>query len=248
MNTMTFYIARFSTPLAGLVVLAAVGGDVSYRWADPISVAIAAGILAGVLLVLHSDSLAHTVGLRGGRFVRRFRRSVDPEAWAQGCTAFRGHVAARFRYGFPRSLAGVIAMLAVDLTVLILCLRFVGVSGAEASLADIAIAYLFAYPFTFFPFTGIGIVDSLIVASLVETGDLSVEAPARRGPDGVARLHHRRAGPHGRRSGRPVATHEESDGHRRLTPGRAQVAAAAARPATRPENRQPPRKVPSSAL
>ena len=178
MNTMTFYIARFSTPLVGFALVVAVGGDWSYRWADLISVAIAAAIAVGLMLVLHSDSLAHSVGLRSGRLVRRFRHSVDPEAWARSCTDFRGHVAARFRYGFPRSLAAIVGMLVADLTILVLCLRFVGVSAPEVSLTEIAIAYLFAYPLTFFPFSGIGIVDSLIVAGLVEAGGIAVEAPA----------------------------------------------------------------------
>jgi uncharacterized membrane protein YbhN (UPF0104 family) len=181
MNTLTFYIVRFSAPLAGFVLLAAVGGDLSYRWADLISVAIAAGIVAGVLLVLHSDSLARTVGSRTARVIRRVRRTVDPESWAQACVDFRGHIAARFRYGFPRSLAGMAGMLLTDLALLVLCLRFVGVTASDASAADIAIAYLFAYPLTILPFTGIGIVDSLIVAALVEAGGSDVEAAAVAG-------------------------------------------------------------------
>ena len=31
-------------------------------------------------------------------------------------------------------------------------------------------AYLFAYPFTLFPFSGLGVVDALILAALVEAG------------------------------------------------------------------------------
>jgi putative heme transporter len=62
-----------------------------------------------------------------------------------------------------------------------MCLRFVGLSPDQLSLLDIAIAYLFAYPFALFPFSGIGVVDALIVAGLVEAGGLSVEAPAVAG-------------------------------------------------------------------
>jgi putative heme transporter len=181
MNTLTFYVVRFSAPIIGFVILAIVDQDASYRWGDLISVAIAAGIVVGVMLVLHSDALARTVGLRTGRVFRRFRRTVEPEAWAQACVDFRGHIASRFRYGFPRSLAGMAAMLIVDLALLVLCLRFVGVAASEVSVADIAIAYFFAYPLTILPFTGIGIVDSLIVAAVVEAGGAAVEAPAVAG-------------------------------------------------------------------
>lgn len=178
MNTLTFWVARFSVPLVGFVIVAAVGDTVSYRWADLLSLLVAAALVVGILLVLRSDGLARMLGTRSGQVVRRFRRSVDPERWAQGCVDFRGHISSRFRYGFPRSLGGMAGMLADDLVLLILCLRFVGVSSADVGIATIAIAYLFAYPFTFLPFTGIGVVDSLIIAALVQVGGHAVEAPA----------------------------------------------------------------------
>ncbi len=69
-------------------------------------------------------------------------------------------------------------MIATDLAMVVLCLRFVGVSTDQVDLADIAIAYLFAYPMTILVFSGIGVVDALIVAGLVEAGGPAVEAPA----------------------------------------------------------------------
>ena len=178
MNTLTFWVVRFSAPMLGFAFLALAGGDLTYRWADLLSVALAVGVVAGVMLVLHSDALARTVGLKGGKVVRRFRRTVDPEAWVRSCVDFRAHIAFRFRYGFWRSLAGTFGMLALDLTILVLCLRFVGVAASDASVSDIAVAYLFAYPLTLLPLAGIGVVDSLIVAALVESGGTAVEAPA----------------------------------------------------------------------
>ena len=99
----------------------------------------------------------------------------------QACLNFRADISATFRRGFPRSVFAYCGMLAADLLVLVLCLRFVGVGPQEASLADIAIAYAFAYPFTLFPFSGIGIVDALILAAVVESGGLEVEAAAVAG-------------------------------------------------------------------
>ena len=72
-------------------------------------------------------------------------------------------------------------MIAVDLSLLVLCLRFVGLGAAEVSLAEIAVAYLFAFPLTLFPLMGIGVVDALIVAALVEAGGSEVEAAAVAG-------------------------------------------------------------------
>ncbi|MBZ5740717.1 lysylphosphatidylglycerol synthase domain-containing protein [Nocardioides mangrovi] len=181
MNTLTFYIVRFGAPAAGFVLLAATGGEVGYRWADLVSILVSVAILVGVLLVVRSDALARRVGVAAGRAATRVRRTVDPEAWAAACVRFRGDVAARFRHGFPRSLLALCGMLAVDLTMLVLALRFVGVSTSEAALSTIAVAYLFAYPFTLFPFSGLGIVDALVLAAVVDVGGAEVEAAAVAG-------------------------------------------------------------------
>ncbi|MDR7311304.1 uncharacterized membrane protein YbhN (UPF0104 family) [Nocardioides luteus] len=181
MNSVTFYIARFAAPLFGFVLLIAVGEAPSLRWLELLSIALAAAILVAVLLVVRSDPLARTVGTRSGVVARRFRRSVDPERWADACQRFRADVAERFRRGFPLAVLSQVGMMAVDLVALALCLRFVGVSASEVSIAWIAIAYLFAFPFTVFPMWGIGIVDALVLAALVEAGGLDVEAAAVAG-------------------------------------------------------------------
>jgi hypothetical protein len=178
MNTLTLMIARFAIPLVGFGLLVAIGGELSYRWADLFSLVIAAALVAAVVLILRSNGLARTLGTRAGRIVGRFRRGVDPERWAQNCIDFRAHISTRFRYGFPRSLGGICAMLADDLLLLVLCLRFVGIPASDAGITDIAVAYLFAFPLTILPFSGIGIVDSVIIAALVQSGGHPVEAPA----------------------------------------------------------------------
>jgi uncharacterized membrane protein YbhN (UPF0104 family) len=176
MNTLTFYIVRFAMPILGFVLLLVLGRPPRLRSLEVLFILVAAAILTAVLLVLRSESLARTLGTRAGRVVRRVRPSVDPEAWAVACLNFRADISATFRRGVPRSVIAYCGMLAADLLVLVLCLRFVGVSPQEASLADIAIAYAFAYPFTLFPFSGLGVVDAVILASLVQTGDTALEA------------------------------------------------------------------------
>ena len=178
MNTLTFYIVRFFAPAVGFVLILAAGRPPGLRWLELVSILVAVAILVGILLVLRSEGLARKVGTSAGRLVRRVRPSVDPEAWAQACLTFRSDISATFRRGFPRSLLALSGMLVADILVLLLCLRFVGLHPSEVSLLDVAIAYLFAYPFTLFPFSGIGVVDALILAALVETGGPAVEAPA----------------------------------------------------------------------
>ncbi|MER7609848.1 hypothetical protein [Nocardioides sp. NPDC127503] len=181
MNSLTFYIAKFGAPLLGFVVLLAIGESPSYRWLELLSIALAVAILVTVRMVVRSNRLARVVGTRAALIVRRFRRTVDPDRWADACQSFRGDVAERFHRGFPLAVLSQAGMMAVDLAALTLCLRFVGVSADEVSFVWVSIAYLFAFPFTAFPLWGIGIVDALILAALVEAGGLEVEAAAVAG-------------------------------------------------------------------
>jgi len=176
MNTVTYYIVRFATPLAGFVLLLAAGQAPGPRWLELGFILASAAMLVGLVLVMRSDTLAARTGALAARAMRRFRPSVDPGAWAQSCVGFRADMAARFRRGFPLSIAGVTGMIVADLTIVVLCLRFVGVSASEVDLVHIAIAYLFAFPLTVFPFMGLGVVDALLLAALVEAGGLEVEA------------------------------------------------------------------------
>jgi putative heme transporter len=178
MNMITFYIVRFATPLAGFVALVFVGQSPGIRLLDLLWVAASVLLLVGVLLVVRSDGLARSVGSNLGRVVRRVRRHVDPQRWAESCAAFRDDIADRFYRAFPGSLLSQAAMIVVDLTMVVLCLRFVGISADQVGIGDVAVAYLFAYPFTIFPFSGMGVVDALLVAGIVEAGGHAVEAPA----------------------------------------------------------------------
>ena len=176
MNTLTFYIVRFAAPAVGFLLLAVLSRPPGPRWFELLSIAISVSILIGVLFIVRSDSVARRVGATAARLARRFRKDIDPDAWVRACLGFRRDIAARFRHGFPRSLVALAGMLLADLAILALCLRFVGVDGTGVGLLAIAIAYLFAYPFTIFPLQGIGVVDALVLAALVEAGGLDVEA------------------------------------------------------------------------
>lgn len=177
MNTLTFYIVRFSAPAAGLLLVVIKGDALGIRLIDLASIAIAATIVVVLMLVMRSEALAGTIGRRAARAARRFR-DVDPEAWARRCITFREDVAARFHYGFGRSLVSLCAMLLVDVTMLILCLRFVGLGPADAPIIEVVAAYLIAYPLTLFPFSGLGLVDAVVLAAVCAVGGQDVEAVA----------------------------------------------------------------------
>jgi hypothetical protein len=97
MNTLTFYIVRFGTPLPGAVLIAIVGRSMGLRWLDVASVLISATVLTGVLLVVRSDAWARSVGRYAGQLVRRVRHTADPQACAANCAQFRDDIASRFK-------------------------------------------------------------------------------------------------------------------------------------------------------
>jgi putative heme transporter len=179
LHKLTFYIVRYCAPAAGLLILLARGDELGVRLVDLAFVALGLAILAGLLLVMRSTALARSVGRHAGRVVARVRRSVDPEAWAASCADFHRAVGARFHGGFVGAIAALAAMLAVDATMLLLCLHFVGVHGVPAGV--VVAGYLVAFPLTLFPFSGIGLLDAAVVAAITADGRADLEAAAVAG-------------------------------------------------------------------
>lgn len=161
-GTAVFQFVRFATPAVGFIVLFTVGRSASYHWAELGFVAIALAIVVVLVQIVRSDVLASMIGVTGGRIVHVLKSSVDPAAWGRACVGFRADVAEGFAGGFVRSTVAISAMVVLDFVLLVLSLRFVGLSAAEVSLSEVAIAYLFAYPLTFLPFSGIGVVDAIV--------------------------------------------------------------------------------------
>ncbi len=66
-------------------------------------------------------------------------------------------------------------MVVVDGLLLTMCLRFVGVPAADVATSVVLGVFLLAYPLTFFPLAGLGVLDAVVLAALVETGGLALE-------------------------------------------------------------------------
>jgi uncharacterized membrane protein YbhN (UPF0104 family) len=181
LNMLTFFIVRFGAPAGGIVLSLATGAALGLGWLDLIFILGSIVLVVGLHLLIRSDELARTIGLRSGSLVRRVKGSVDPETWADAFVRFRHDVAANFQHGFGRSILATIGMLIVDCSMMLLALRFVGLSSSEVGATPIVIAYLFAFPLTLLPFFGLGVVDVIIIAAAVEAGGQGVEAAAIAG-------------------------------------------------------------------
>lgn len=178
MNVFTFYAIRFGVPLLGLCLVLAspVPYHAVYTWVALLGGAIGLAVLALLWAVLRRERTAVWLGGTGGRLVARVRRSVDPGAWVRSAVDFRANVIDRAARGVPLSLAALLVMVVVDGALLTLCLRFVGVGPGELPTMAVVAVFLMAYPLTLFPLAGLGVLDACVLAALVDTGGLALEA------------------------------------------------------------------------
>ena len=198
MNTLTFYIVRFAAPAVGL---RAPGGHRAASRARGGSSCSASRSRSRSWSACCSSYAASgwrvASGTTAARLARRVRQDVDPEAWAQACLGFR----ARHRRPLPARLPALAARAGRDArrrprdAGAVPALRGCR-SARRSACSTIGIAYLFAYPFTLFPFSGIGVVDALCWprSSRPAARDRGGRG---RGAGRLAGLHRRRAGPLG---------------------------------------------------
>ncbi len=184
MNTVTFYVIRFSMPALGLVLV--LSSDVPYHsvyaWSALLGGAVALALLGLLWAVLRRELAAVWVGTTAGGLARRVRSTVDPARWAAAAVDFRTHVVRRTQRGLPASLSVLLAMVVVDGLLLSLCIFFVGVPLADVPTLAVVGVFLTAYPLTLFPLAGLGLLDATVLAALVDVGGLELE------PDLVAGL------------------------------------------------------------
>jgi uncharacterized membrane protein YbhN (UPF0104 family) len=133
--------------------------------------AIAAVILAGALvLVSKGEQAAGNLGHAAARIVRRLRPTVDPNAWAAALIRFQKESAAGLVGRVGRATAVMIVFIVVDASVLVVCLRFVGIPGEYIGYLSVLAAVLSLYPLTIFPFAGLGVLDASLIVLINAEG------------------------------------------------------------------------------
>ncbi|WP_416952212.1 hypothetical protein ACNKF0_11415 [Nocardioides sp. T5] len=180
-NMVAFYTVRFAVPIVGTMLLVATRWEVGPIGSVLLSSLVAVTILVLALAAVRHDSTAARVGEAAGRVAARVRRSTDPEEWGRWAVTFRHHAASGFRSHLAVSMLGLVAMVLVDASIVVLALRFVGVEAASVPALDVYVTFCLVYPFTLFPFMGLGIVDGLLLAEFVDLGGEGVEAAAVAG-------------------------------------------------------------------
>ncbi|HSS68834.1 MAG TPA: hypothetical protein VLK34_09810, partial [Nocardioidaceae bacterium] len=178
MNMIAFYMMRFSVPILGFLILLPVRYDSAYAVSAAIGVAVGGSIVGIVFLGLRSEQFAEKTGRVSGRLASKVKKSIDPDHWAAATVQFRNSMKETFAAGFPKSAIGLVALVVSDATILLLSLRFVGVSASEMPAIELYAAFLCAYPLTLFPLMGLGIFDAVLLAAVVDIGGLQTEPAA----------------------------------------------------------------------
>jgi hypothetical protein len=176
LNTLTFYVIRFSAPALGLVLFAFIEAEAGRFWAAVASGLVALAILVALVSLSRGERLARIIGLTAGRVASRLRHEVEPEAWSRAVVEFRGRVGERVRTGVTPSLLALAAMVLAESLLLITSLRLVGVPSDAVATVLVLSTFLVAYPLTLFPLMGLGVLDAVLVAAWTQVAGLEYES------------------------------------------------------------------------
>jgi len=170
LNTLTMFVVRFGIPLIGFVLAAVSGTYRSIQLLDVLSLCFSGALIAVMVMVASAEATAVRIGRWAGRSARRFRAGVDPDRWADSLGRFQQAVAGELPRRFARGVLAVTLIPVSELALLILAVRFVGLTPAAAPAPAIAAIFFLAYPLTMFPLHGAGLLDVAILLSLFGTG------------------------------------------------------------------------------
>lgn len=176
LTSVVFYGARFIAPVLGLLLLALSEVEHGHVILGLASGAIAAAIITALVLVLRSDEGAARVGRAGARLATAARASVDADAWIEAVVDFRRRISAVLRRQLLPALAGMLAAILVDGTIVLVSVRAVGVDAATLPWVEVFTAFLMVYPLTILPLFGLGVLDALLIAAWVDHAGVEFEA------------------------------------------------------------------------
>jgi uncharacterized membrane protein YbhN (UPF0104 family) len=176
-------IGRLLLPLIALVLLL-ITGEANGSIALAAGISLAITVIAGIAgyAFLRNERSARWLGANTQRplswILRKLKR--DPlEDGAAKAAELRAKALAILREGWALGSIGVAANLLLTYLILLAALRFVGVSNTELSTPDAFAAFAVAFwAGAVFPITGsgLGIVDAVLIAMLIELGSASDDA------------------------------------------------------------------------
>jgi uncharacterized membrane protein YbhN (UPF0104 family) len=176
-------IGRFLLPLVALVLLLLTGEVSGSIWlAGGLSLAISAGAGIAGYFFLREERSARRLGAKAQRPLSWILVKLKHDPIADGAAkaaVLRAQALAVLREGWALGSIGVAANLLLTYLTLLGALRFVGVSASELPAAEAFAAFAVAFwAGAVLPITGsgLGVVDAVLIAMLVELGGASDDA------------------------------------------------------------------------
>jgi uncharacterized membrane protein YbhN (UPF0104 family) len=176
-------IGRFLLPLVALVLLFLTGEVTGTVWlVGGLSVVVSGAVGVAGYFFLRRERSARRLGAKLHRplswtLVKLKREPIEDGAGR--AAEIRTKLLAILREGWALGSIGVAANLALTYLILLAALRFVGVTAAELPTAESFAAFAIAFwAGAVFPITGsgLGVVDAVLIAMLVELGSASDDA------------------------------------------------------------------------
>lgn len=166
LNSILYYVVRLAAPVAGaMLMLWTVGDEGAVGWAAVLSGLASAAIMAVLILGTRSSASAGAVGRFLGRCAVKIRRTLPgPDRMEELVVDFHARIASRWLRFWPHSLISLSAMVLVEAGILLVALRFVGVSPSQAPLLVVVASFLSVYLLMATPLLGLGVLDAAIVA------------------------------------------------------------------------------------
>jgi len=176
--------AKLAMPVLALAIVALQGGATGGRLlAGLLGIAGLAAAVAVLALMLRSEEGARRFGLRAGRVasaIRRVFRKPPVQGWELATTKFRSRTILLLRARWKWiTFVTLVSQFSLYL-LLLLTLRLVGVSEAEAGWAQILVIFSFARLVTAIPFSpgGVGIVELALITGLAAAGGARADVAA----------------------------------------------------------------------
>jgi putative heme transporter len=175
---------KLGMPVIALACLAVQGGVSGGRMAAAAAgVAGLVGAVAVLVAVLASERTALRTGTVAGQVVSSLRRAFGRgpvHGWELATVKFRRRTVLLLRARWPRITVATLVSHLLLFAVLLLCLRFLGVTEDEVGWAEALAVFAFARLVTAVPLTpgGVGVVELALIAGLVAAGGPRVEVVA----------------------------------------------------------------------
>ena len=176
LNMLIFYGARFAAPALGVGIFSIYAFDSGKLVTGLLSLALAVVIIAVLVAVLQSDTIAERLARRAARAIGSLRATVDEQAWVDNVVDFRQRIGKTLNRNLAPALFFMLVGIVVDTLILLAAVRFVGIGEDVAPWPVVIGATLLAYPLTILPMFGLGVMDAVVIASIVDVAGVEYES------------------------------------------------------------------------